>query len=234
MSQEGRTQIRTDQNRLAPETRNQQSGRATRSTDRPQERQAVDFMPQNDRERALYEMIRQLRAEVSNLRRQLEQNRGLRDTPRVSDSREQLQFDRGTREGGENRMIRDRDSGSREGGELSRSAERLRFQNAAQRDPNQQKTKKIFNAYDKNRDNVVSFEEWLAMREGEMTSERRAIEQKRFSEPAGDDQKITLEEFYRWTFRRSSGRLREDSGANRTGEREGAPRASSRAEDLPR
>jgi hypothetical protein len=56
------------------------------------------------------------------------------------------------------------------------------------------------------------------MREGEMTSERRAREQQHFSEPAGDDQKISLEEFFRWMDRRSRGATRE--GETRDANRE--------------
>ena len=48
---------------------------------------APEFIPQNDRERALFEMIRQLRAEVSSLRRQLEMSRSTREVPR-----DQLRF----------------------------------------------------------------------------------------------------------------------------------------------
>ncbi len=162
-----------------------------RETDRQRTDRAFDFKPQNERERALLEMIRQLRNEISTLRRQLEQTRMPRDGQRDQ---------------------------PRQASEIRRPAEGARDQAAASRNPLMQKAQRIFTTYDKNQDGVVSFEEWLAMREGEMTSERRAREQQHFSEPAGDDQKISPEEFFRWMDRRSRGATRE--GVQRDANRE--------------
>lgn len=186
-------ETREGERRDAQERRSQEPEAETRRTNR-----GADFEPQNDRERALLEMIKQLRNEVSMLRRQLEQTRmpreGQRDLPReASDAR--------------------------------RPAEGTRDQ-AGTRNPAMQKAQRIFIAYDKNQDGMVSFEEWLAMREGEMTSERRAREQQHFSEPAGDDQKISPEEFFRWMDRRSRGATRE--GAVRGATREGETRDANR------
>lgn len=186
-------ETREGERRDAQERRSQEPEAETRRTNR-----GADFEPQNDRERALLEMIKQLRNEVSMLRRQLEQTRmpreGQRDLPReASDAR--------------------------------RPAEGTRDQ-AGTRNPAMQKAQRIFIAYDKNQDGTVSFEEWLAMREGEMTSERRAREQQHFSEPAGDDQKISPEEFFRWMDRRSRGATRE--GAVRGATREGETRDANR------
>jgi hypothetical protein len=68
---------------------------------------------------------------------------------------------------------------------------------AGDRRPTQ--TGRIFDAYDKDDNLKVSFEEWLAMREGEITLERRIQEQMRFS--AADttrDAGLTFEEFAFW------------------------------------
>ena len=185
-------ETREVERRDAQERRSQEPEAETRRTNR-----GADFEPQNDRERALLEMIKQLRNEVSMLRRQLEQTRmpreGQRDLPReASDARRPAE---GTRD----------QAGTR-------NPAMQKAQN-----PAMQKAQRIFIAYDKNQDGTVSFEEWLAMREGEMTSERRAREQRHFSEPAGDDQKISPEEFFRWMDRRSRGATREDAvrGATR-------------------
>ena len=197
---------RTDKPREAREVRD--SGQLDRdiNVDRSPDRQPADFVPQNDRERALFEMIRQLRAEVSGLRRQLEQTQSQRDGQLSRDGRGRLDVSRDQRASGEREMTRRENDAPRDGeGNARRSAEVRRDGVSADQDQVMQKTKRIFAAYDKNQDRSVSFEEWLAMREGEMTSERRAREQQHFSEPAGDDQKITIEEFYLWTLRRSGG-----------------------------
>ena len=185
-------EAREGEQRDAPERRSQEA--ETRRTNR-----SVDFEPQNDRERVLFEMIKQLRNEVSMLRRQLEQTRmlreGQRDLPReASDARRPA---KGTRD-----QV------------ASRNPAMQKAQNSAM-----QKAQRIFTAYDKNQDGMVSFEEWLAMREGEITSERRAREQRHFSEPAGDDQKISPEEFFRWMDRRSRGATREDPARDANRER---------------
>ena len=186
-------ETREGERRDAQERRSQEPEAETRRTNR-----GADFEPQNDRERALLEMIKQLRNEVSMLRRQLEQTRmpreGQRDLPReANDARRPAE---GTRD----------QAGTR-------NPAMQKAQN-----PAMQKAQRIFIAYDKNQDGMVSFEEWLAMREGEMTSERRAREQQHFSEPAGDDQKISPEEFFRWMDRRSRGATRE--GVQRDANRE--------------
>ena len=177
---------------------------------------ALEFIPQNDRERALFEMIRQLRAEVSSLRRQLEMSRSTREVPRdqLRFNRDQTRNDAANSRPGPARVVR-------EGGDMRRPPEGQRDSSSATRNPMMQKAQRIFAAYDKNKDGNVSFEEWLAMREGEMTSERRSREQQHFSEPAGDDQRITLEEFYRWMERRSRGAAVRE-GSSQVPKREGS------------
>ena len=190
---EKRTLERDQQERPA---RQRDSAPATPSRERKR-----DFVPQNDRERALFEMIRQLRAQVAELERRLQ----TRETGR----REKL-VDRP--------LDRQLEMRSRERSDVSPEA--TRDVEVNRRSPVMQKAQRIFAAYDKNKDRVVSFEEWLAMREGEITSERRLIEQRHFAEPAGDDQKITIEEFYLWMDRRSRGGSREADSRRPTAERE--------------
>ena len=166
--------------------------------DRDTERRG-DFVPQNDREKALLEMIKQLRSEVAGLRRQLQSRDG--DRPRDGDRRS----DRAARSTTSALM---------------------------------QKAKRIYAAYDKNDDNRVSFEEWLAMREGQMTDDRKRREQGYFSAAAGDDNVITLEEFARSMQRRARGDVRE-GGREASGPREGArdgdrSRETTRDGDRPR
>ena len=190
---EKRTLERDQQERPA---RQRDSVPATPSRERKR-----DFVPQNDRERALFEMIRQLRAQVAELERRLQT------------------IDTGRREELVDRPLdRPLEMRSRERSDVSPAA--TRDVEVNRRSPVMQKAQRIFAAYDKNKDRVVSFEEWLAMREGEITSERRLIEKRHFAEPAGDDQKITIEEFYLWMDRRSRGGSREADSRRPTAERE--------------
>ena len=179
---------------------------------RPREGQTADrdirFQPQNDRERALWNMIQQLRSEVAQLRQQIanRERRGAAADNPVRNTTDKVRRER--------EMVLGRDSIS---------------QARASNDPLLRQAARIFVAYDKNRDQRVSFDEWLAMREGEMTSERRAREMGFFSQQAGDDRMITLEEFYRAILSRQRGsNVREsgvrDAGPRESGTREGATR----------
>ena len=174
------------------------------------------FEPANDRERVLFQMINALRDEVASLRHQLESRRdvGARDgNARYAD-----------RDGTPSPRLRDGDRGSE-------SPEARRGDRDQPRSVNNrllQQAKRIFAAYDKNRDQSVSFEEWLQMREGEMTSERRERERGHFDEPAGEDSKITLEEFYRWMESRQRGAARREGDQSASRERD---RPSSREGD---
>ena len=172
----------------------------------------IRFQPQNERERALWMMIQQLRSEVSQLRQELgnrDRPTGLRDNPSRNSS------ERMRREGDAPReSARERD-----GAPLSRSSN----------DPLMRQATRIFAAYDKNRDQRVSFDEWLAMREGEMTSERRAREMGFFSQQAGDDRIITIEEFYLAMVARQRG-----SNARESGPRDAGPRESGLRDAGPR
>lgn len=161
-----------------------------------EERPVPEFQPQNDRERALFEMIKELRSEVASLRTQLRSRE--RSLPSLRD-----------REGSIIRRPAEGDAAR----EMSRrDSPRLDAQASAL----YRKAQRIYQAYDKNKDKRVSFEEWLAMREGEMTPERRIRERQYFADPAGEDEVITLDEFFRWMQRRARGAKREDAG-ERTG-----------------
>ena len=185
------TGVANGQERDQPRSQERDQPRS-QERDQPREGQTTDrdirFQPQNDRERALMNMIQQLRSEVADLRRQVA-NRD-RDRSVLSGESGSRNFDR--REG---------DRGS---------------ENRPTSNPLMKQTTRIFAAYDKNRDQRVSFEEWLSMREGEMTSERRSRELGVFSQQAGDDRLITLEEFYRAMVARTRGTApREDSARDR-------------------
>ena len=184
---------------------------------RPREGQTADrdirFQPQNDRERALWNMIQQLRSEVAQLRQQIA-NRERRGA--AADNPVRNTTDKVRREGD---MGLGRDSVS---------------QGRASNDPLLRQAGRIFAAYDKNRDQRVSFDEWLAMREGEMTSERRFREMGFFSEQAGDDRMITLEEFYHAMLSRRRGSNVRESGVRESGARDAGPRESGARDAGPR
>ena len=58
---------------------------------------------------------------------------------------------------------------------------------------------RIFKSYDKNSDGKITFEEWLAMKEGEIDSARRAQEQQQFaSVDRNKDGTLSLEEVLTW------------------------------------
>ena len=180
--------------------------------DQPREGQTTDrdvrFQPQNDRERVLWNMIQQLRSEVAQLRQQI----GNRDRRGVAtDNRARNTTDRVRREGD---MPRERDSAS---------------QVRASNDPLLRQATRIFAAYDKNRDQRVSFDEWLTMREGEMTSERHAREMGFFSQQAGDDRMITLAEFHRGMVARQRG-----SAPREGGKRDGEVRPGEKRDQVSR
>ncbi|MFZ9089336.1 MAG: hypothetical protein ACO3FE_04525 [Planctomycetaceae bacterium] len=159
-----------------------------------------DFKPQTDREAILLQMILQLQRKITQLRQD------------------------GTASAERDRLTAAR-TGEREGG---RSVERRRGQrpvaesnSSADANPqdfplpaNWQRTKagKVFLAYDKNRDLIVSLDEWLAMTNGNLNEQRRAISTKHFhdAEPSGDG-KFTPAEFIWWRqtgSRQSSDRAR--------------------------
>lgn len=151
------------------------------------------FRPETDREAALYEMIVQLRAELAQLRREVGSRRD-GDVIRGDDARsERTRGDRERRES-QSRYARVATS-EREHYELLK------------------KYGNVFRAYDKNGDQVVTLDEWLAMTNGNINDARRKLQSSRFhdAEPNGDG-KFTVAEFVYWygvTRHRSSDRPRE-------------------------
>lgn len=197
------TGVADGQERDQPRVQQRDQPREGEKTDRD-----IRFQPQNDRERALWNMIQQLRSEVAQLRQQI----GNRDRQSVASDRPvRNTTDRARREGD---MPRERDG-----------AAQARNSN----DPLMRQATRIFAAYDKNRDQRVSFDEWLAMREGEMTSARRTREMGFFSQQAGDDRMITLEEFYLAMVARQRG-----SAPREGGNRDSEARASDGRDRAPR
>ncbi|MEM7558656.1 MAG: hypothetical protein AAF394_06005 [Planctomycetota bacterium] len=200
----------------------QERERSTRSQPQSTEKK-TDFKPATEREKILVEMIDELRREVAALRRELtamrehrpaertrdidrapssEQNVG-RDMPREGMRRDGGRSDIAPREkdGPSAEALRDRPANNEREATPDRAKVNTKIWNQA---------KRIFAAYDKNKDGFASFEEWLQMREGEMTDERRERERKHFAAPAGKDSKITQEEFYRWMLSRQRGSRESD------------------------
>lgn len=158
-----------------------------RATDRPRgdspeardrkrgDRREGGYRPQTDREAQLFQIILRLQRDVEALRREvaaMRGDRGDREVRREGDREVRHKGDRPTE-----RSARDGDRSDREQTARSRIG-------------------KIFAAYDKNKDRKVGFEEWLAMKEGDIDDARRARERQFFS--AADrnrDGALGLDEF---------------------------------------
>lgn len=195
----------------------QEQERSARSNSHTIEKRK-EFKPATEREKLLVGMIDELRREVAALRRQLSTMRQRRPAERTRDGdrvpspeqnvRRDLPREGMRRDGGRG------DIAPREGSLPSPEALRDRPANKEREATSDHakvntkiwnQAKRIFAAYDKNKDGFASFEEWLQMREGEMTDERRDRERKHFAAPAGKDSKITQEEFYQWMLSRQRG-----------------------------
>lgn len=160
--------------------RNRQD-RDTAETRRDGDRLLPRFEPQNERERALLGIISQLREEIAQLRREIStrsdsQRDGQRDAPR------EIQRD-----------------APRESSDRSPDRERSRSEFVLPDRWQQTRDGKVFAAYDKNHDQFISLDEWLAMTNGNLNDERRALQTRRFrdAEPSGDD-RFTPREFLEW------------------------------------
>ncbi len=170
------------------------------------------FRPATEREAALYRMILQLRREIAELRRARDGDRF-----RGGDPARDLATDR----------RRSADSDRRDPGELPRGWERSR-------------SGKVFQAYDKNKDGVVTLSEWYAMKEGlrESDTERRKLEASRFQQAdPNTDGKMTAREFIHW-YEKGRFRSTRDGDAGSRGfegfRRDGDRPSSSRREGEPR
>lgn len=143
-----------------------------------------EFRPQTQREAALYQMILQLQREVSELRRELHARGPARER-----------------------------AGAGEPDPAPAAAPRDREQPPAL-DPASRKMAKIFQAYDKDRSGQVSFDEFLAMREGanDPRVRQQAMESFNQADRTGDGQ-IALEEFLAAGQRRQEGDQPRGEGA---------------------
>ena len=173
------------------------------------------FRPQTDREAALLQMIVQLQREVAALRREV-QARG-------------HDGDAAARDGHESRER----PVSRDGDAVAEGLDGFTLPE------NWQRTKegRVFKAYDKNGDEIVSLDEWLAMTNGNISDARRAISTKHFNdaEPSGDG-KFTPAEFIWW---RQIGSRQAAERARQNRNREGSADARSlrdgeRSKEVPR
>lgn len=154
-----------------------------------------EFRPQTDREAVLLQMIQQLQREVAALRREM-QVRGDRggdwrdgDRSRFRDG-EGRRDDEARRDGDFRREDRGRDSRDR-----STSLHTFELPERWQ----QTREGRVFQAYDKNGDLVVSLDEWLEMTNGTASPQRREVQTERFraAEPSGDG-RFTPAEFIWW------------------------------------
>jgi hypothetical protein len=125
------------------------------------------FQPDTEREAALYRMIQQLQRELAQLRRDLHARAPAREPNGTRDS------DPPAHAGS-----RDRDP-------------------TPSRDPAYNRMAKIYQAYDKNNDKQVSFEEFLAMREGTDDPRVRVQAQATFKQvDRNGDSYVSFEEFF--------------------------------------
>ena len=152
-----------------------------------------NFKPQTQREAALFQMITQLQREVESLRREVQATRGGRDQYR--DVRREGDAARGQSEAR---------------GQSDRFVLSPRWRST--------KDGKVFNAYDKNGDEVVTLDEWLVMFNGNISPSRREMQTKRFNDADPNrDGKFVPAEFIYWY---SIGRHREVEQARRTNTRD--------------
>ena len=135
------------------------------------------------------------------MRREGDGDRGSREGARDGDRPREGEGSReGARDGdrpreGEMRREGDGDRGSREGARDGEAAESSA--SATDREVNQ--WTRIYGVYDKNGDHAVTFAEWVAMKNYELTSDQRDREKGWFDEADGNsDEKLTLGEWIDW------------------------------------
>lgn len=127
--------------------------------------------------------------------------------------------------------------GSRGTGEGGRGGERGRSDGeTAALEAGWEKTKAggVFRTYDKNKDNSVSLEEWLAITNGNVSAARRKVQTERFQEAgAGRDNALSPAEFVRWWNNREGaprGNRGRETGKRRSAEGAAGPRRSAEGE----
>lgn len=176
------------------------------------------------REAELMKLIAELRKEVAELRadvKAMKADRAARGRERDGERREthhrrrDADGDRraehvegdGDRRGRRTDRARDGEGSRRGRGDRTSARQSRRYSKAG----------KIFSRYDASGDDKVSFDEWLAMKEGEMTDERSARERTWYDQAdASGDGSVTFEEFEGWM--KSKRRRRE--GSRKAGDRE--------------
>ena len=140
--------------------------------------------------RELLQLIRELRSEVALLRKEVNQ---LKDNANIGRRNSNSRGDRPK----EDAPLRDGDR-TRES-DRPRVTDRPRPSNPRLEEADEKKTKRVFQAYDKNKDSKVSFSEWLAMREGKITDERRNREQSVFrSADKNRNESLSFDEFFQF------------------------------------
>lgn len=152
--------------------------------------------------RELLQLIRELRSEVALLRKEVNQlkdnaNIGRRNSiSRADRPKEDAPLRDGDRTRESDRpRVTDRPRAT----DRPRVTDRLRPSNPRLEDADEKKTKRVFQAYDKNKDSKVSFAEWLAMREGKITDERRNREQSVFrSADKNRNESLSFDEFFQF------------------------------------
>lgn len=197
---------RSPEAEVGPRRSPEAEARSRRSSEREAQQGLEGFRPQTDREARLYRMIQQLQREVGELRRELRAQAPARDREITGDSDVHGRGD-----------SRDRPV-------------------ATSTDPAVKKVTKIYQAYDKDRNDEVTFEEFLAMREG--ADDPRVQAQARLSFKQVDrngDGRVSFEEFFAAAQRRGRGEPpRREGDAPRDGERSESVRDQPRDGNHPR
>lgn len=153
----------------------------------------------------LLELVRELKAEVAALRQEVNELKSSAPSNRAVRDREWSR-EGGRREGDRGTVVR---PAVRETESRIRVAEVRpeRDRRGDRPSPEVAKLKKVFEAYDRNNDQKVHFQEWLAMKEGKMTDERAAKEKKYFvAADADGNETISLDEFVASRTRKAVGR----------------------------
>jgi hypothetical protein len=146
--------------------------------------------------RELLQLIRELRSEVALLRKEVNQ---LKDNANIGRRNSISRGDRPKEDAPLRDGDRTRESDRPRVKDRPRVTDRPRPSNPRLEEADEKKTKRVFQAYDKNKDSKVSFSEWLAMREGKITDERRNREQSVFrSADKNRNESLSFDEFFQF------------------------------------
>ena len=146
--------------------------------------------------RELLQLIRELRSEVALLRKEVNQ---LKENANIGRRNSNSRGDRPKEDAPLRDGDRTRESDRPRVKDRPRVTDRPRPSNPRLEEADEKKTKRVFQAYDKNKDSKVSFSEWLAMREGKITDERRNREQSVFrSADKNRNESLSFDEFFQF------------------------------------